>query len=302
MTTEETERTSWSLDDLRAERNAAGEPLVLRELRDDGILLVTLNRPERGNAWEADMEVGFYDAMDHAVENPDVRVVVVTGAGKIFCPGMDLGRLQRSANKDEVYRLARRPQTFLMTVPKPVICAINGSVAGIGFIQAMMADVRITSRSAKWTSPFARLGLPGEDALPWRVQRVAGVGVASDILLSARIFDGEEAVRLGLATAAYDPAEVLPRTLEYAAEMAKQSPMAMAMIKQQLLADAQQSVEAARVRARYFLKRAKQHSDFGEGVRAFSEKRPTRFAGIGAEIGYLDDRPDFVAADLEGAG
>jgi enoyl-CoA hydratase/carnithine racemase len=295
------ERTSWSPDDLRAERNEAGEKLVLTELRDDGVLVVTLNRPERGNAWEADMEVAYYDAFDEAVANPDVRAVVLTGAGKLFCPGMDMGRLERASTVGDVYRLARRPQTFLLTVSKPIVAAVNGSCAGIGFIQALMCDVRFTSTTAKWTAPFSRLGLPAEDSLPWRLQRVAGVGVASDLLFSSRVINGEDAVRMGLALEALEAPEVLPRAIAYAADLAQRSPMAMAMIKQQLLADAQQGIEASRVRSRYFLARAKQHSDFREGVAAFGEKRPTRFTGIGSEIGYLDDRADFVAADLEGA-
>lgn len=296
-----TARTSWSLDDLRNERNEAGEPLVRTELRDDGVFVLTLNRPERGNAWEADMEVAYYDAFDEAVANPAVRAVVLTGAGKLFCPGMDMGRLERSSTVGDVYRLARRPQTFVLTVPKPVIAAVNGSCAGIGFIQALMCDVRFTSKTAKWTAPFSRLGLPAEDALTWRLQRVAGAGVAADLLFSSRVVTGADAVRMGLAVEALDPPEVLPRALEYAADVAQRSPMALAMIKQQLLSDAQQSLEASRVRARYFLARAKRHEDFREGVASFNEKRRSQFVGLGAEIGYLEPGPDFVGADLEGA-
>jgi enoyl-CoA hydratase/carnithine racemase len=294
-------RTSWSLDDLRAERNEAGEKLILTELRDDGVLVLTLNRPERGNAWEADMEVAYYDAFDEAVANPDVRAIVLTGAGKLFCPGMDMGRLERASTIGDVYRMERRPQTFVLTVPKPVVAAVNGSCAGIGFIQALMCDVRFTSATAKWTAPFSRLGLPAEDALPWRLQRVAGVGVASDLLFSSRVITGEDAVRMGIALEALDAADVLPRAIAYAAELAQRSPMALAMIKQQLLTDAQQSLEASRVRSRYFLARAKKHEDFREGVASFNEKRRSEFTGIGAEIGYLSAAPDFVGADLEGA-
>ncbi|HVV30327.1 MAG TPA: enoyl-CoA hydratase-related protein [Mycobacteriales bacterium] len=288
----ESERESWALDDLRAERNEAGEPLVLRELRDDGVLLLTLNRPERGNAWEADMEVAYFDAFDEAVTNPDVRAIVLTGAGKLFCAGMDMARLHKSSQEGASYKMPRRPQTFLLRVPKPVIAAVNGACAGIGLIQAVMCDVRFTSAPAKWTAPFTRLGLPAEDALAWRLQHLAGNAVASDLLLSARVVTGADVARWGIALEALEPADVLPRALEYAADVAQRSPTAMAVIKQQLLADAQQGVEISRRRARQQLIGLKQHPDFAEGVRAFSAKEVPAFLGLDPSYGCLDDSVD----------
>jgi enoyl-CoA hydratase/carnithine racemase len=292
---------SPSSDTLLAARNEAGEKLVLTDLRDDGVLTVTLNRPERANAWQADMELAYYSAFDSAVADPAVRAIVLTGTGKCFCAGADMAHLQKSSQTGEGYAITRRPQTFLLTVPKPVVAAVNGAVAGIGLIQAMMCDIRFASAPGKWTSPFSRLGLPAEDALAWRMQQVAGGQAAADVLLSSRVFTGAEAVELGLAKRAVAPAEVLPLALDYAAELAQRSPVALAMIKQQLLADAQQGVEASRVRSRYFLAHARRLADHSEGVAAFSQKRSPRFQGIGAEIGYLDHSSDFAAADLDGA-
>jgi enoyl-CoA hydratase/carnithine racemase len=267
--------------------NRAGEPVVMQELTPDGVLIVTLNRPERRNAWTDDMELQFYAAIDRAVADEDVRSVLLTGAGDSFCPGMDLERLREITSGGRPFMSDRRPQTLLRLVPKAVIAAVSGPCAGIGFVQALMADVRFTALDARWSAAFSCIGLVAEDGVCWRLQRVCGDSVAADLLLSSRVVSGEEAATFGLANRAVERADVLPVALAYATELARRSPASISMIKQQLLLDADETAEMSRRRAVDLLARAKQLPDYTEGVRALSEKTAPRFAGLSPEHGYL---------------
>ena len=196
--------TLVSARELLEVRNAAGEPVVVRELDDHGVLTIRLNRPERANAWIEAMEVQYFAALDLAADDPRVRAIVLTGTGRAFCPGMDMERLREVTEDGRPYDLDRRPQTVLRTIPKPVVAAVNGACAGIGFVQALMADVRITAREAKWTASFSRIGLVAEDAVAWRLQRLAGEEAAADVLLSARVMSGDEVVGLRIASRAVE--------------------------------------------------------------------------------------------------
>ena len=187
-------------------RNRAGEPLVVHELDDHGVLTIRLNRPERANAWTEAMEAQYYAAIDRAAGDPDVRAVILTGTGPTFCPGVDLERLRQITVEGRPYALSRRPQTLLRDLPKPVVAAVNGACAGLGLVQAAMADVRFTTPEARWTASFSRIGLVAEDALAWRLQRLTGDEIAADLLLSARVVSGAEAVHLRLASRLCAPA------------------------------------------------------------------------------------------------
>ena len=140
------------------------EPLVLQQL-DDGVLLLTWNRPERNNGWNIDLEDEFFQALIDASANNDVRVIVVTGAGRSFCPGLDMQTLSAATGGTPMANRRRWPMNFIRHVPKPVIAAINGACAGIGFIQAVACDLRSASTAAKFTSSFARRGLPAENSI-----------------------------------------------------------------------------------------------------------------------------------------
>jgi enoyl-CoA hydratase/carnithine racemase len=253
---------------------------VLRDLNEDGVLLLTLHRPERGNAWNADMETAYFCALDDAAADPDVRAVVLTGHGKSFCPGMDMQRLDAaSAGTVGTYMEGvRRPQTAALYFPKPLIAAVNGACAGIGYIQALMCDVRFTVPNAKWTPALSRRGLNAEDALAWLLPRLVGLARATDLLLSSRIVLGAEAVRLGLATELAEPESLLDAALAYASDVARNcSPVSLALVKRQLLLDAESTLEEARLRSVELLTEAKRFSDYREGVLSFMEKRPPAF-------------------------
>ena len=243
----------------------------------DGVAVVTLNRPQRRNAWTAAMEHAYYDSLAAAGDDPAVRVIVVTGAGTSFCPGLDpdvLGASTRGAH----YDADPRPRTFATTIPKPVIAAINGNCAGIGLLQALCCDVRFVDRTARLSTAFSRRGLPAEDAATWLLSRMIGHARALELLLSGRVFDADEALRLGLVHWVVEDGRTLPRALGYARDLAANvSPHSMMMIKSQMYADLDGTLQQSLSRARELIPVAKQHPDFREGVESFVEKRPPQF-------------------------
>ncbi len=175
--------------------------------------------------------------------------------------------------------------TFALRLPKPLLAAVNVACAGIGLIQASCADVRFASTTAKFTSDFARRGLPAENASSWLLPCLVGTGRAHDLLLSGRVVLADEASRIGLIEYPCEPHELLPAALAYARDLAvKCSPRSMAIIKGQLQADLVGEVEASRLTALEFMGQAGDHPDFREGVRSYVEKRTPHFEGLTAEI------------------
>jgi enoyl-CoA hydratase/carnithine racemase len=255
------------------------EDLVLSEV-DDGVATLTLNRPDRRNAWTAAMENRYFDLLREADADPAVRVVVLTGAGTSFCPGLDMGRLAEVAGRP-VDISARRPQYFPRLLRKPLIAAINGACAGIGLTQALMCDVRFAARRAKFSTAFARRGLGAEYAMSWVLPRYVGVENALDLLLSGRTFDADEAKALGLVSRVLEPADVLPAALEYARDMARNcSPAAMAAIRHQVIADLDAGFEEASRRSYAVMEVLNSGPDFREGVDSFVQKRPPAFGPL----------------------
>ncbi|WP_433461867.1 enoyl-CoA hydratase-related protein [Spirillospora sp. CA-128828] len=258
-------------------------PVILSELTDDGVLLLTLNRPERHNAWTLDMELLYNELFDRAESDLDVRAVVLTGAGRSFCPGMDMSVLDAASSGAKPYPTDRLPpRTRPLDCPKPVIAAVNGACAGIGFNQALMCDVRFAVPKAKFAAAFSRRGLVAEDGVAWILPRVVGYGQASDLLLSSRPVTGTEAVDMGLVNRLVEPADLLATALEYAGELARQcSPYAMSLIKRQLRDDQARGFAEGNRDARALLVEARKAPDYREGVRSFIERRPPRFSGLG---------------------
>src|SRR6266542_672376 len=148
---------------------------LLRRL-DDGVLLLTINRPERNNAWTFALEDAYFGTLIAAANDPAVRVIVVTAAGKSFCPGLDLQLLEESAKQGTVGMYRRWPMTTARLIPKPVIAAVNGACAGIGFVQIASCDIVFAATTAKFTTAFARRGLPAENSLSWLLPRQPAPG------------------------------------------------------------------------------------------------------------------------------
>jgi enoyl-CoA hydratase/carnithine racemase len=256
---------------------------LLEEL-DAGVLLLTLNRPERNNAWTHDLEDEYFERLLAAAADPDVRVIVVTGTGKTFCPGLDMEVLAKLAAEGKADR-ARYPMTLATRIPKPIICAINGAAAGIGIIQACASDVRFAVAGAKLTTAFARRGLPSEHGLSWLLTRIVGTGTAMDLLLSGRVVLAEEALSLGLVDRVCAPDELLPATLAYAQDIAANcSPWSLATIKAQVYDDFERGQEDSRAWALEQMAESREQPDLTEGVASFRERRPPAFPGLGRAV------------------
>jgi enoyl-CoA hydratase/carnithine racemase len=260
------------------------DPLLLQEL-DGGVLVVSYNRPDRNNAWTMDLEEAYFDCLADASRDPAVRVIVVTGAGRSFCPGMDMEVLSAATEGAQISDRPRRPMTFARSIPKPVIAAINGACAGIGFVQACAADLRFAARGAKLTTSFARRGLPAENSISWLLPRLVGTGTALDLLLSGRVFLADEAHALGLVDRLFEPEDLLQETRSYAKDLAVNcSPRSMAVIKQQVIGDWERGAEESRQLAQRLMHELEEEDDFAEGVRSFTEKRTPKFEGVSIDV------------------
>ncbi len=261
------------------------DDVVLSERRDPGIALLTLNRPDRLNAWNGELAARYFTLLDEAAADPDVKVIVVTGAGRGWCAGADMDTLQgigaASGSEGAEAAAGGRPQYHTTLIPKPVIAAINGACAGIGLVQALMCDLRFASAGAKFTTAFSRRGLIAEYGISWILPRLIGTSRALDLLLSGRVFLAEEAAAMGLVNEVVAPEHLLDRTLEYAADLAvNASPTSMSVMKQQVYADQGRSIVVASDDAVELMKASLGRPDFTEGVASFLQKRPPSFTPI----------------------
>lgn len=283
---------------LRSETSAAldaeaEKDVITYKVLDGGIGLVTLNRPTRLNSLTNEMQALYFDMLEKAAADERVRVIVVTGAGRAFCAGAEMELLKTIGKSDST--VASKPRRSLKQsqatrIPKPIIAAINGPAAGLGFVLAMHADIRFTTSKAKFTSAFAKRGLVAEHGSSYIMPRVAGVSNALDILLSSRVFLGDEAKELGIVSRVYPDADALMKaTLEYAREMATWcSPASMAEMKRQVYEHLDQDQDSSYTVSDDLMKKSFQHPDSKEGVASYVEKREPTFQGLKA--GFIRDQ------------
>src|SRR5271163_5233503 len=276
------------------------------------VATITLNRPDKLNAWTAVMEQEVRAAMAEAERDENVRVIVLTGAGRGFCAGADMSLLSTVATKglDAAQRAQavqagagsgsstgsgtgsgsgeggsaradfRKKYSYFPALSKPVIAAINGPAVGLGLVIALYCDLRLASDAARFSTAFARRGLIAEYGMAWMLPRLVGHANALDLLFSARMIDGSEAFRMGLANQVLPLATFPEAVQKYAAEMASTvSPRSLRVMKRQVYdAMFQPLGEAFDISEREMVA-SLQCEDFKEGVAHFVEKRPPVFTG-----------------------
>ncbi len=248
---------------------------------DEGVALITLNRPDRLNAWNAALGTAYHDFLDKAEADPDVRVIVVTGAGRGWCAGADMDLLQGLGGSISSERSGEpdlRDTRRHLQIKKPIIAAINGACAGLGFVYAISADIRFAAAGAKFTTAFAHRGLIAEYGSSWYLPKLVGQSVALDLLMSGRVFLAEEAKELGVVNRVMEPEQLLPETMAYAKKMAASSaPTSMAIMKDQVYRHREMSVDDAVSESIELMGASLRRPDFKEGVASYLEKRPPQF-------------------------
>jgi enoyl-CoA hydratase/carnithine racemase len=257
------------------------------------VATVTLARPDRLNAWTGRMHTEYRQAVAAAEADPDVRVLVVTGKGRGFCAGADSAALDGHVEKGAYDPGIREPLAepgygvrsefdhafaFHYGLRLPVVAAVNGPAAGVGFVLACYADLRFAAAGAKLTAVHGRLGLPAEYGLSWVLPRLIGLSRAADLLLSSRVVLAEEAAEMGLVNRVLPPEELLPAVYEYARLLAHEvSPTSIVATKRQLYADLHGDVGTSVEVAERLLEEHVTGDDYKEGVRALLERRPPAF-------------------------
>jgi enoyl-CoA hydratase/carnithine racemase len=259
----------------------------------DGVATIFLHRPERGNAWTARMASDYRWALYFADHSDDVGAVVVTGSGDSFSVGADSDILVDIETADGRYSRARpelpeyadgapaglrHNHTYPLSMSKPVLAAINGRCAGVGFVVASFADVRYAAVGAKLTASFAGLGLPAEYGLGWILPRIVGLQTAASMLLMNSVLTSEEALEVGYVQRVW-PAETLAENVRAIAVLAARevSPDSVRTMKRQLYVDAWDDLDAAYQRSVAEMDRMLPGADFTEGVRALRQRRPPSF-------------------------
>ena len=255
---------------------------------DAGVATITLNRPERRNAWSGPMAIEYRWALHHAHCDPNARVVVLTGAGDSFCAGADTRALASIGASGGSYTKERSPlppyppetpaalrhnHTAPLTISTPVIAAINGACAGAGFVLATYADFRWASEGAKIATSFASLGLPAEYGIGWMLPRITGSARALELLYDSGPRTAHEAARLGFVQEVLPPETLLPSVIDFARRLARHSsPSSLAMMKRAVLVDAVGDLDTAYRRSVEDMDAALASDDFRIGLAAARAK------------------------------
>jgi enoyl-CoA hydratase/carnithine racemase len=270
--------------------------LEIRYDVEDPVATITLNRPEVLNAWTDLMAAEVRHAVAAAEADPRVVGIVITGAGRGFCAGADMNRLAAIGSGD--IRQETLPDsldaspgdpsfgddlhlgtyTYLMSVPKPVIAAINGPVAGMGVPIVLGCDLRFMAEDAVLTTSFSQRGLVAEWGISWMLPRLVGTAVALDLLFSSRKVTGTEAAMLHVVNAALPRDQVLTHAQQYVRDLAASaSPTSMAIMKRQVYQQLHAGLLGAEREARKLMAESFGRPDFPEGVQAYLERRPPSF-------------------------
>lgn len=254
---------------------------------DGGIATITLNRPDRLNAISAPMLDSLSRALRAADRDPSVRVIILTGAGRGFCAGLDLKDVASGTGilgdgggmLAGRFDLAGSPPVVLHTTDKPVLCALNGPAAGYGMDLALGCDIRIASSQAKLAAVFARRGILPESGGTWLLPRLIGWAKAAEIAFRGLTLSAQECLELGLVNRVVEPQELMPAAREMAAEIAANAPLAVQATKRMMRLGLEESFEANVHHVFLQLLPLIRSQDFQEGIRSFIERRPPQFQG-----------------------
>jgi enoyl-CoA hydratase/carnithine racemase len=273
---------------------------IIYEVQDP-VAIITMNRPEALNALTGRMQAEIRHALGQAEQDPAVVGIVLTGAGRGFCAGADIGGLDATASgstgeAEDLSDLAAHPGdpemgsnfqvtfTYMLSVRKPIIAAINGPCAGLGFCFALLCDMRFAERQAKFTTAFSQRGLIAEHASSWLLPRLVGAGKALDLLWSARKFTGDEAKELGVVERLVEQGESRQAAIDYITEIASvASPTSFRIIKSQVYRHLNMELGDAMTESNEWMRESLDREDFKEGVRSFIEKRPPSFKRVGGD-------------------
>lgn len=266
----------------------------------DPVAVITMNRPDRLNAMTTLMLAEIRHAVAAAERDERVVGIILTGAGRGFCAGMDMDALDSITEHGglslETHGLEADPGdpdmgedfvtglTYILSLRKPLLAAVNGPCAGLGFCFALLCDMRFVVRDAKFSTAFAKRGVIAEHATSWLLPRLIGSSRALDLLWSARKFDGEEAERLGLADRLCEPGTALACAREYIGELAATvSPTSLQIMKQQVYRDLMTTLGPSMIETERLMDESLKRSDSREGVRSYIEGRAPEFPRIKLE-------------------
>ncbi len=283
--------------------NAPPETAPLLYRVTQGVAVISFNRPDKLNALTPEMLHLFFELVNQAAQDTQVRVILITGEGRGFSAGLDLSVIGTGVSKATASSSSASPApevekqwgdgigpnlqryfshgwNALITSRKPTIAAVNGAAFGWGFILALHCDIRFAGESALFNATFARLGVPAEKGIGWLLPRLIGIARAADLLYTARRFDGREAERLGLVNQVLPDAELMPHALKYAQQIAAHAaPRSLAAMKAQIWSAGDDCYDQAFGAADHEQDLAVQTQDFREGIASLREKRSPNFRG-----------------------
>ncbi|MCZ6889558.1 MAG: enoyl-CoA hydratase-related protein [Gammaproteobacteria bacterium] len=256
----------------------------------DRILVLTLNRPERLNAISRDMLSELSAKLVEANKDPDIRCIVLTGAGRGFCSGLDLiavseggiGSADEGKGRNrprQLFDLRDAPINVMWHIDTPVICAVNGAAAGYGMDITLLADIRIASESAKMAAVTAKRNVVPESGGTWLLPRLIGWAKAAELYYRGRTIGAEESLQIGLVNAVVPDDELMPTAMQWAEEIADNAPMAVQTTKRMMRMGLEESYDTAVDHLMVHLGALFDSEDFKEGVQSFLEKRKPNFTG-----------------------
>jgi len=255
--------------------------------KDNGIGIITLNRPDQLNTVTYAMLDRFRGIIDEICRDDAVRVVILTGNGRAFCAGTDIKGTVSSAAEADIRAMKEKTTTeyrasnwYFNSIPKPTICAINGAAVGIGSEFPLHCDVRIAAESARWGQIFVLRGLvPDTGAGTYLLPRIVGLSKACELVFSGEIIDAQEMLRIGLVTKVVPDSQLMPTAIEMAQKLMRGGPLVVQMAKQLMYLGLERSMEAHQEATRYCIQLCFKTEDFKEGIKSFFEKRPPKWTG-----------------------